>query len=141
MSERRSRTSWVDCAVFAKGGAGAAEVAGLGGWRNSEVTANPVRSTSRKPSCYAMKHNLREILHVHDSDITDSHFANATLVRCRFQNVNFDQSNFTDVNLSEVSFSDVNLTNASITNANLTGMRINGILVTDLIAAYHARTK
>jgi uncharacterized protein YjbI with pentapeptide repeats len=86
-----------------------------------------------------MKHTLREILHVHDSDITDSHFANARLVRTRFQNVNFSQSNFTNVNLSEVSFVNVNLMHASITNANLTGMRINGILVSDLIEAYRAR--
>ena len=85
-----------------------------------------------------MKHNLREILHVHDSDVTDSHFANANLVHCRFQNVNFCQSKFTEVDFSEVSIAHVNLTNASITDANLTGMKINGILVSDLLAAYEA---
>jgi uncharacterized protein YjbI with pentapeptide repeats len=103
------------------------------------AVANPVGSMPRTPTSYAMKHNLREILHVHDSDITDSHFANAKLVKCRFQNVNFSQSKFTDVDFSEVSFADVNLMNAAITNANLLGMRINGILVSDLLAAYQKR--
>ena len=88
-----------------------------------------------------MKHNLREILHVHDSDVTDSHFANASLLRCRFQNVNFRQSKFTGVDFSEVSLADVNLTNASIAGANLTGMTIDGILVSDLLAAYQARVR
>ena len=70
------------------------------------------------PSC-TMKHNLREILHVHDSDVTDSHFANANLVHCRFQNVNFCHSKFTEVDFSEVSIAHVNLTNASITDARI----------------------
>ena len=83
-----------------------------------------------------MKHNIREILHVHDSDITDSHFANVKLANCRFQNVNFGQSHFTHVNFSEAKFDDVNMMNASITCANLAGMRINGILVSDMIQAY-----
>jgi uncharacterized protein YjbI with pentapeptide repeats len=111
---------------------------GICEWRNSEVAANPVRLRLGYISSCTMKHNLREILHVHDTDVTDSHFANANLVHCRFQKVNFSHSKFTCVDFSEVSFADVDLTNASITDANLAGMKINGILVSDLLTAYQA---
>ena len=43
-----------------------------------------------------------------------------------------------NINMAGVRISDANLDGASIDNANLAGMRINGILVSDLLAAYAA---
>jgi extradiol dioxygenase family protein len=88
-----------------------------------------------------MQHNLREVLHVHDSDVSGSHFANTKLADARFQNVNLRGSKFTDADLSGGQFDDVNLSNVAITNANLSGMRIGGILVTELLRAHRAESE
>ena len=45
-------------------------------------------------------------------------------------------SRFTDVNLSRVTIENVNLSGVKISDCNIDGMTIEGILLTDLIAAY-----
>lgn len=67
----------------------------------------------------------------------------------RFQNMNLAGAAFRDVNLRGALFDDVALTGATIRNAclggvdiadaNLEGMRIDGVLVSDLFAAWRAR--
>ena len=75
-------------------------------------------------------HKVRDELDVHDADLAGSHF----------DDVNLQQAAFTNVNLREASFSNVNLTNVAIENANLSHMKINGVLVSELFAAYQSRT-
>jgi extradiol dioxygenase family protein len=87
-----------------------------------------------------MQHNLREVLHVHDSDVSGSHFANTKLADARFQDVSLRGSKFSDADLSGAQFNDVNLTDVSIADANLAGMRIEGILVTDLLRAHRSES-
>ena len=76
-----------------------------------------------------------------DVDQHSMHVAGADEAVClggaRFDDVNLGEATFHDVNLSGAKFNDVNLANAAITNANLAGLTIDGILVTDLLAAYH----
>jgi uncharacterized protein YjbI with pentapeptide repeats len=81
-------------------------------------------------------------------DMTDSTFRKVNLSGSVFNDVNLSSVTVTNVNLAESSLSDVNLTNLKIRDANLShasiddsateGMTINGILVSDLLAAYRA---
>lgn len=55
-----------------------------------------------------------------------------------FTNVDLAAATFTDVNLRGARFTDVDLRDVAVADANLAGMRINGILVSELLAAYGA---
>jgi len=87
-----------------------------------------------------------EILDLSDRDLRGSRFANVRLAKTAFDNVDLSGSTFDDVNASSVTFSNADLHDARFTNVNfgsveiadsrLSGMRIEGILVSDLIAAY-----
>jgi predicted enzyme related to lactoylglutathione lyase len=105
--------------------------------------------------------NTREILQVHDADLTDSRFSdakltnvqfddvnwqgptfkNTSLAGAQFNDVNLQESTFTNANLAGARFRDVNLASATIEDANLAGMSINGALVTDLIRAFGRRAR
>jgi len=85
--------------------------------------------------------NTREILQVHDADLTDSRFSDAKLTNVQFDDVNLQGSTFTNANLAGVRFRDVNLASVTIEDANLTGMSINGTLVTDLIRVFGRRAR
>jgi uncharacterized protein YjbI with pentapeptide repeats len=65
---------------------------------------------------------------------------NADLSGSSLTDVKLEDATFTDINLRQARFSNVNLTGASIADANLTGMTIDGVLVTDLFAAYNTRS-
>ncbi len=71
-----------------------------------------------------------------NTKLTGSEFNDVCLGGATFENVRLENGSFHDINLKGVRFDDVNLSNASITNANLAGMTINGVLVTELFAAY-----
>jgi len=71
-----------------------------------------------------------------NAKLTGSEFRDVCLGGAQFDDVNLGDATFHDVNLSGAKFNDVNLANAAITNANLTGMTIEGVLVTDLLAAF-----
>ena len=70
------------------------------------------------------------------SKLEGASFDDVNLHGARFHNVNLSGSTFDDINLSEAEFNYLNLSGTKITNANLEGMTINGILVTELLAAY-----
>ena len=53
-----------------------------------------------------------------------------------FNDVNLKSSAFENVALTDSTFHNVCMGNVSISDANSEGMRIDGILVTDLLAAY-----
>ena len=90
--------------------------------------------------------NTREPLKVSDSIVTNASFDNVNLSNSHFANVNLSVSRFTEVNLtnaaienanvSNVTFRNVNMSNVDIADAQTAGMRINGILLSDLLAAY-----
>jgi len=65
--------------------------------------------------------------------------ANSNLAGSQFEDVNLGGATFTNINLSETVFTNVNLSGVSIRDANLKGMRIEGVLVSDLFAAYRLR--
>lgn len=71
-----------------------------------------------------------------DTDLGDAVFDDVNLSGATLNNVNLSEIAVTDANLSNATFAGVSLVNASIKDADLTGMRINGVLVTDLLAAY-----
>jgi len=58
-----------------------------------------------------------------------------------FNDVNFAGTSITNANLSNLRITDANLTGAIFEDCNTTGMTINGILVSDLQAAYLATLK
>jgi hypothetical protein len=107
----------------------------------------------------AMKlHKVKERLEVHDSDLSGSVFddvnlsgttvENVNLSGCSFHNVNLSGASFDDLNMSGWRVHDVNLAGlkidkanlagASITHGRMEGMTIDGILLSELLAAYHA---
>jgi uncharacterized protein YjbI with pentapeptide repeats len=63
--------------------------------------------------------NTREILQVHDADLTDSRFSDAKLTNVQFDDVNLQGSAFTKANLASAQFDDVNLQGSTFKNANL----------------------
>ncbi|MBK7643914.1 MAG: pentapeptide repeat-containing protein [Planctomycetes bacterium] len=64
---------------------------------------------------------------------------NANLADSSFDDVNLRGASFTNVNLSAVRLENVNLSGATIRQANLSGMRIEGVLVSELLAAYRSQ--
>lgn len=81
-------------------------------------------------------HKAKEVLSVHDANVSTSTFTNVNMAQCRFDDVALQRSTFTNVNLSDVTMVDVNLTNLRIANARLVGATIDGILIDDLLAAH-----
>jgi catechol 2,3-dioxygenase-like lactoylglutathione lyase family enzyme len=83
--------------------------------------------------------NARDILRVSNADISGSEFSNAKLAGTSFENIDMARCRLNDVNLSGTAITDVNLTDVSISQANMFGMTIDGVLVTDMVAAYRAQ--
>src|SRR5262245_19737690 len=103
-------------------------------------------------------HGVKDCLNVHKSDISGSVYddvnmsgstiGNTNLAGCSFTNVNMSGATFEDANLSGWKLHDVNLAGlkidhanlagASITKGRMEGMTIEGILVSELLAVYHA---
>jgi uncharacterized protein YjbI with pentapeptide repeats len=103
-------------------------------------------------------HGVKECLDVHNSDISGSTYddvnmsgstvGNVNLAGCSFKDVNMSGAVFDDCNLSGWKIHNVNLGGLKIAKANLAGaaimqgrmegMTIDGILVSDLLAAYRA---
>jgi hypothetical protein len=103
-------------------------------------------------------HGVKDCLNVHNSDISGSAYddvnmagstvGNVNLAGCNFSNVNLSGAVFDDCNLSGWKIHNVNLAGlkivkanlagASITQGRMEGMTIEGILVSDLLAAYRA---
>ena len=71
-----------------------------------------------------------------DSNLTACVFDDVNLGNSRFENVNLSDTSFNNLNMAGASFSNLNLSDAVITDANLKGMTINGVLVSDLFAAF-----
>jgi len=74
-------------------------------------------------------------VHHQRADMTGTHFDGVNLADAKFFAV-MTNATFTSANLSNLKIAGVTLENTKISDANLTGMKINGILVTDLLAAY-----
>ena len=70
--------------------------------------------------------------------LSGARFLDCSMSGAQFDDVNLSGTTFNNVNLAGVSVTNANLTGLSISDANLSGMLINGILVSDLLAAYEA---
>jgi uncharacterized protein YjbI with pentapeptide repeats len=75
-------------------------------------------------------------LEVENANLLGSKFHDVKLSQATFDDVNLSSSTFNNVNLSRIRVTDANLSHADISESCVEGMRINGILVTDLLAAY-----
>jgi len=64
-------------------------------------------------------------------------FVGADLDAAMFEDFNLRGARLSDVSLAGAALSDVDLSNVSIVDATLVGMKIEGVLVTDLFAAYN----
>jgi len=76
---------------------------------------------------------------VEHGKLTGSTFRDVCLGQAVFDDVNLGESRFHNVNLSGARFDDINFSGVEITHANYAGMKIDGVLVTDLLAAYRER--
>jgi uncharacterized protein YjbI with pentapeptide repeats len=83
-------------------------------------------------------HKATEQLDVTVSNLSGSKFDDVNLSGAAFDNVNMSGWTLNNVNLSRLRITDANLTDAAISDARMTGMTIDGILVSDLLAAYAA---
>lgn len=68
--------------------------------------------------------------------LSDAIFNDTNLARASFDDVNLGAATFNNINLQDATFDNINFSNVKISNANLSGMSIDGILVSDLLAAY-----
>jgi len=83
----------------------------------------------------------KERIDANDADLSGSTFKKVDLSGSRYDDVNMSGWRINDVNLAGLRLSKANLAGASITASRFDGMTIDGILVTDLLAAYHAGGK
>ena len=86
-------------------------------------------------------HNVTERLHVEDCNLAGSRFSNVNLGGASFDNVNLSDGSLHDVNLARANITDANLADVSINRSTMVGMRVDGVLVSDLIAAYRAQAR
>lgn len=78
------------------------------------------------------------MIRVSNANLSQSDFDDINLSETRFNNVNLRDSGFTNIDMSNVLFEDICFAGAQIRASNLAGMTIDGILVSDLLAAYAA---
>ena len=91
-------------------------------------------------------HQARRQIEAVDTDISGSMFTDVKLSGSAFKNVNLSDATINDANMSGLSIHNANLhglrisqadlTNSSIVESLTSGMTIDGILVSDLMAAY-----
>jgi uncharacterized protein YjbI with pentapeptide repeats len=83
--------------------------------------------------------HVRESLEASKCDLAGSTFDDVNLANVVLENVNLSGGRFHDVNLSRLQITNACCHDVAISDAALDGMTINGILVTDLLAAYEAK--
>jgi len=71
-----------------------------------------------------------------DVNLTGAAFNDVKLTGATITNASLSGAQIEDANLSGLQIKQANLTGAAMTECTMTGMTIDGILVTDLIAAY-----
>jgi uncharacterized protein YjbI with pentapeptide repeats len=74
-----------------------------------------------------------------NAKLTGSTFTDVCLGEAKFEDVNLAGATFHNINLAGARFEDVTLKGAAIINANVEGMTIEGVLVSELFAAYRLR--
>lgn len=74
-----------------------------------------------------------------DTNLSNSTFDNANLASANIHGSNVSNLQVTDCNMSNSVFREVNLSNARIEDAVIAGLTIDGILVSDMMAAYLAK--
>jgi uncharacterized protein YjbI with pentapeptide repeats len=77
---------------------------------------------------YMKLEHTKQCIEATDADLSGSTFTNVKLARAAFD----------DVDLTGVTIHNANLSGLQISDANLTGASLNGILLSDLLAAYRA---
>jgi uncharacterized protein YjbI with pentapeptide repeats len=73
-----------------------------------------------------------------NADLSGSTFDDVGLRAARFRNVDLSDAVIENANLAGLRVDNVNLSGASFADCTMTGMTIEGVLVTELFAAYRA---
>jgi uncharacterized protein YjbI with pentapeptide repeats len=83
--------------------------------------------------------HVRESLEAKKCNLAGSIFDDVNLANVVVENVNLSHARLHDVNLSHLQITNACCHDVSISDAALDGMTINGVLVTDLFAAYRSQ--
>ena len=78
-------------------------------------------------------------MHCQHTQMPESRFEDVDLARAVFDDVNLQGARFSNANLAGAVFNKLSLADAGIDDAQLDGLRIDGVLVTDLQAAWAAQ--
>ena len=78
-------------------------------------------------------------MHCQHTQMPESRFEDVDLARAVFDDVNLQGARFSNANLACAVFNKLSLADAGIDDAQLDGLRIDGVLVTDLQAAWAAQ--
>jgi uncharacterized protein YjbI with pentapeptide repeats len=81
---------------------------------------------------------LAERIEASDANFSGSVFTNVNFGGATFRDVNLAGCNVEDANLQGVTIVNANFSDVSISDCRLDGFRIDGVLVSDLFAAYYA---
>lgn len=74
-----------------------------------------------------------------NASLAGSEFVDTSLEAAKFHDVNLRRAEFADVAFTGATIRNACLGDVTISNANYVGMRIEGILVTDLLRAFHEK--
>ena len=77
-----------------------------------------------------------DTLDISDCDLAGSRFDDVNLSGSSFSNARLQDGRFADVNLTGTVIANADLHRVDVRDCNLDGMLIDGLLVTDLLAAY-----
>jgi uncharacterized protein YjbI with pentapeptide repeats len=80
--------------------------------------------------------NAKQRVEAANMDMSGSAFTDVSLSGASFHDVNFSGATIEDCNLAGLRAENVNLAGASIVNSATEGMTIDGMLVSELMAAY-----
>ncbi|MBI1261844.1 MAG: pentapeptide repeat-containing protein [Rhizobiales bacterium] len=110
---------------------------GISGAQSKSASQTNAVSKWRRSSAMELK-NLADRIDANDSNLAGSAFTNVSLSGATFRDVNLMGCTVEDANLQDVKINNANLMNMAISDCRLDGFSIDGLLVTDLFAAYYA---
>jgi uncharacterized protein YjbI with pentapeptide repeats len=90
----------------------------------------------RRPAVHVL--TGKHCLSVTNADVSGSRFDDVNMSGWTLHDVNMSGMRVDEANLAGLHVSNANLAGAQITDCRLEGMTINGVLVTDLLAAYES---
>lgn len=84
--------------------------------------------------------DTQDEMHIRNTDLSDSSFEEVDFSAGTFRDVDFSDADFENVILIGTTMRDVTLTGSVLENCSYEATRINGVLLSDLFAAYEKVT-